>query len=1045
MEIVLTAGLGLFGYLLYNNKIQQNLVIRSSEYIDPTNNKLVNNYKIKEIDTVFSNNYKSNIINQDNKKYYNKLATQFKNSMNPASKIVNTMWRIENDSINKYKLNQINNMLSNDINMIKNNNIENMDNLSNDSVFSDNYSLANINQKNINVNMLDAQKKFDNFSNSDYNSDSDNNNKWMNDVVSNLSGENNSIDSIPECPKKINQFEKQFDQLEFNHTGIPGTFNNVKPINKLFNNQGNLAPQSNFKPNGNGRYNVTSDMTHDNMLPNFRTPTYGFNPSRDKEMENYSIRKIETFSGSDTNPQFKRKTEVKPHFDPITNKVESVTGMPNFNNFFESRYIPSDKRQGEKPFQPVRVTPGLNLGYTQTGNTGKQDLYRALPKTVDQLRAVTNPKVSYKTPIVPGQKGERPGIIGKMVQQGPDRFFYNSPDSLMPTTGDYTAPAIHGKYLAPHTSRSLNSENKNLNPLGGVEKSTPAYLQGQFHTAFKKTHETNGPRNVTNDTQGHNVTHATFRADNAKRTTENTYLGPTSNKHSEYLANHENMVPGQTHRETVQTQNNNLKGSYTSVPLINYFNYIPEITQKEILLADNGRKNLTNISNSVKSYLFNAINSIPDPTLRTILSEKIILTNTKGNSSRGQLFNNKNAITDLNIRNTTENNLILANLSNHEQGYLFNNINGITDPTLRNLINVAWESGGVGFKGNNETGQMFNYQNNAPNTTMRETMENTNQINNVSGPENNQYMYNYINSAPETTLRELANSQDINNLNGSHKSGYLFNNDNSKPTTTLRELAENNVNLTNTTGNMKSNYIFNHDNSIPQTTIKEMTEEVKFLNNVIGNYKADTLYDYENGVPASTLREHVENTKNLIGIGSKYLEQMYLFNYSDTAKTTMRELIENMQNLTNIGDTIMKKGTMFNYDDTPSVTNRNMTETTKNITGTTGVYSNKEYIFNYENNTPNNTNRNITEQNKNIAGTKGDGTQERARMDYGNALLNVEKEVIAKGRKPVTVKQNKGPNAIFTEYAFCDDNQSNMTRYSNTKPMGNIKNELFFG
>ena len=209
MEIVLTAGLGLFGYLLYNNKIQQNLVNNNSKYIDETNNKLDNKYKIKQINTAFSNNYKSNIINQNDKKYYNKLATHFKDSLNPENKIVNTMWRIENDSINKYKLNQINNMLSNDINMIKNNNIENMDNLSNDSVFSDNYSLANINKKNINVNMLNAQKKFDNFSNSDFDSDSSNNKKWMNDVVSNLSGENNSIDSVPECTKKINEFEKQ--------------------------------------------------------------------------------------------------------------------------------------------------------------------------------------------------------------------------------------------------------------------------------------------------------------------------------------------------------------------------------------------------------------------------------------------------------------------------------------------------------------------------------------------------------------------------------------------------------------------------------------------------------------------------------------------------------------------------------------------------------------------------------------------------------------------------------------------------------------------
>jgi hypothetical protein len=159
----------------------------------------------------------------------------------------------------------------------------------------------------------------------------------------------------------------------------------------------------------------------------------------------------------------------------------------------------------------------------------------------------------------------------------------------------------------------------------------------------------------------------------------------------------------------------------------------------------------------------------------------------------------------------------------------------------------------------------------------------------------------------------------------------------------------------------------------------------------------------------------------------------------------MRELVENMKNLTNVGDTIIKKGQMFNYENAPANTNRNMTENTKNITGLQSMYVNKEYIFNYENSTPNNTNRDMTGQTKNLVGTKGDGVQDRSRLDYNNALLNVEKEVVAKGRKPVTVKQNKGPNAIFTEYTFCDDNLSNMTRFSNTKPIGNIKNELFFG
>jgi hypothetical protein len=199
-------------------------------------------------------------------------------------------------------------------------------------------------ESNINTQVLNTQEKF------------------LEDVITNLSGD--SIDTEkPICKKKTNQFEKQFNELQFNHEGIPETMQSSKQILNIFNDKIAFAPQSNFNPTGDGRFNVTKDMTHNNMAPSFSSKSYGFNPMMDKEMTNYSVRKIELFSGSDQNPQFKHKSEVKALFDPVTNKVDSVTGSPNFSDFYESRYIPSDKRQNERPFQPVMITPGLNLGY----------------------------------------------------------------------------------------------------------------------------------------------------------------------------------------------------------------------------------------------------------------------------------------------------------------------------------------------------------------------------------------------------------------------------------------------------------------------------------------------------------------------------------------------------------------------------------------------------------------------------------------------------------------------------------------------------------
>ena len=139
-----------------------------------------------------------------------------------------------------------------------------------------------------------------------------------------------------------------------------------------------------------------------------------------------------------------------------------------------------------------------------------------------------------------------------------------------------------------------------------------------------------------------------------RATTENTIhlnpAAPGANKQADYLVNYDNMVPNTTQREINPTQPNaNVKGNYTAVPLVNFLNFIPEVTLKEILLEDNGRKNLTNVSNSLKSYLFNSINSIPDTTLREIIADKIIIANQKGNSENGYLFNSANAVPQANM------------------------------------------------------------------------------------------------------------------------------------------------------------------------------------------------------------------------------------------------------------------------------------------------------------------------------------------------------------------------------------------------------------
>ena len=1018
----------------------------SLESFESYDNKSNNSSSIKNYDddSVFSDDYSLPLVTNNIPITNNNGKSLFRNE--------NT----NNKNIKRNKKRQKNIITNDDVNTYENSSAETFDNVNN-----------------VNTAVLNTQDRF------------------FEDIETSLSGEyesykNNDDDENNENNEnnEQNELDRQYGELKFDHVGIPGTLPPDRKMLKPFNQTMKVIPESEFKADCDGRFGVTSDMTHNNMVPFFKSNTYGYNPMREKQMENFAVRNIELFTGSDKNPQFRHKQEVENLFPDETGKVESVTGLPNFSDYFESRYIPSQSRNGELLTQPIRTTPGLNLGYTQNGNTGRQDLYRVMPRTVDQLRTTDNPKVSHEQPIIPGQKGNKGRIMGKMVQQGPDRFYYNSPDSMLPQVGEFEAPAIYGKYIIDPTNREMNGGNDYVGPVKShVDKNTPEYLQGQFKNPFKKTYEHAGPRNVQKDTRGQIINQESWTPNETKRQTINygdQYIGNAGhNKTQGYLLNNENAIPEQTNRSMSEPNPiANVKGNKTSVPLINFLNYVPEVTKKQILLEDNGRKNLTNISNSLRGYLFNSINAIPDQTLRSILTEKVILANTKGNSDRGYLFNSQNNITDQNMRNLSENNLILTNLSNSEKGYLFNYINNIPDTNLRNILNTLYSSGGLNIKGNHEQSYLLDYKNAIPDTTMRELTENIVNLTNVKGSFTRGYLIDYINSIPDTTMKQLTeNNLFLGTVSPLQMKGYLMNYVNSIPDTTMKELTENNDQLNNIKGNFTQNYVFNYENNIPEQTLRNLIENISNIANFKGNHNGDYLINYIDSIPDSTLKELTENNTNLTNI-SPLKMKTYLINYINSIPDpTLREMTENQQNIigqkgnrskslafnydNGIPDPTIRsqtenqkimtgqkgnksKSIAFNYDNgIPDPTNRNQTENQKNITGFKSTILGKEYMFNYDNGIPDPTNRNQTENQKNITGQKGEGTQSRTRLDYSNALLNVEKEVIAQGRTPVPVKGNVGKTTLFTQYAFNDDTISERPMISSFKQAGNIENELY--
>jgi hypothetical protein len=129
---------------------------------------------------------------------------------------------------------------------------------------------------------------------------------------------------------------------------------------------------------------------HNNMVPFF-----GSTLRTRFVNENSNEGLLDSMQGSGS--QYISKAEQAPLFSPSEN-MQWAHGMPSFSDFEQSRINPSNKISNVKPFEEIRVRPGLGRGDAENQsfgfNSGMMAREMWMPKTADQLRASNNPKSS---------------------------------------------------------------------------------------------------------------------------------------------------------------------------------------------------------------------------------------------------------------------------------------------------------------------------------------------------------------------------------------------------------------------------------------------------------------------------------------------------------------------------------------------------------------------------------------------------------------------------------------------------------------------------
>lgn len=283
----------------------------------------------------------------------------------------------------------------------------------------------------------------------------------------------------------------QFDAQTFDASGAPGASNDIygtSDKSRLANLERKISYTggwSQYNQGGSMSYGIVPDdqLVHDNMVP-FYSIKAGYG-SNDLHSESLMDRKNETFTGNfkDT---WTKKREVNRFFVPEKD-VSYPFGTPIYSEEELTYYFPSIYQQKAKPFDDVKVTPGLNLDHDEVGTHGFHSMVRIFDPGVDQLR--TRPRVTYEGRMIDGMHGQARPLQAPVIKYRPDTFKVTTEDDLLPSKSTMQAPRIKENFIMKETDRS----SQNVEYTGGaytsqeaIGKNVPEHMREKYKESTKQ-------------------------------------------------------------------------------------------------------------------------------------------------------------------------------------------------------------------------------------------------------------------------------------------------------------------------------------------------------------------------------------------------------------------------------------------------------------------------------------------------------------------------------------------------------------------------------
>ena len=539
-----------------------------------------------------------------------------------------------------------------------------------------------------------------------------------------------------------------YNKVDYDRDKLPVEFNTYQKYDNILIDEPKQTNDDVFFKNSqrspdNGGFqgiSLTGDQinpnkfTHNNMVPFF-----GGNVRQN--LDEFSTRGIfENFTG--TVDTYQKKQEQGLLFEPQKN-MGNVYGTGNLDGYLTDRYYVSNIRSNETPIEKVYVGPGLNQGFTNQPSGGFQQPDAqdyAMPKTTDEIRVKTNPKISYYGRVISGQKIAKPGKIGTLYKNKPDTFYVQEPDRYFTTTGQVTAqeqrPCIITKYTNRKTTE-LKTRTGSAAPTNG----TVAQVRSKYKNSDKITYATDGPRNadsvgtwsimknifgIPNDYGKKSIKiRNNKRVENDKLNKVDTIVNFKAPIEKGEARNNQKLKDT---RKMTTIKNKRINGNFqgSKKNIIYNPNDVPKMTIKETNIHNNHSGIL---SGSNKGVVYD-----PNYLARTTIKETNIDNEYSGNiqnMNRGNVVYDPNQIARTTIKETNIDNEYSGNIQNMNRGNVVYDPNQIARTTIKET-NIDNNHSGILTRNAPSRGIVYDPEN-VPKKTIKETVINNKRKANING------------------------------------------------------------------------------------------------------------------------------------------------------------------------------------------------------------------------------------------------------------------------------------------------------------------------